>query len=388
MPSPAAPRIALIHEWLVTPGGSEAVLRELCRMLPNADLFCLIDHLTAEDREQLGVGRPRTSWLQRLPGVHRYYRALLPLMPHAIERLDLSAYDVVISNSHAVAKGVRPRPGAMHLCHCCSPMRYAWDLREQYLREAGVHRWPVSWLLHRMLDRLRRWDLASTDRVTSFVAISGFIADRIRRAYGRESTVVYPPVDTHYYTLDDRVPRGTHYLTASRFVGYKRIPAIVAAFRELPDRQLVVIGDGPDRHRVLAAAGPNVTWLGRQPRERLREEMRRARAFVFAAEEDFGIVPVEAQGCGTPVIALGAGGSRETVIGHGPDRTGHFFESATPEAIAGAIRAFEALPIIPPERCRANAERFSTAAFHAGVRAALRGVVPDAAWGTPANPAP
>ena len=359
----SACRVAIVHDWLVTPGGAEEVLRELVQLLPEAHLFCLVDGLSDGDRERLGVGSPRTSWLQRLPGVRRYYRALLPFMPHAIESLDLSGYDLVLSNSHAVAKGVRPRPGAVHLCHCCSPVRYAWDLREQYLREAGVSRGPVAWLLRGLLERLRRWDLAATDRVTAFVAISGFIAERIQRAYGRPSTVVYPPVDTAYYTESGAVPRGGHYLTASRFVGYKRIPAIVEAFQALPDRQLVVIGDGPDRGRVLAAAGPNVTWLGRQSRERLRDEMRRARAFLFAAEEDFGIVPVEAQACGTPVIALGRGGSLETVIGSGPGRTGHFFAEAEPAAIAEAIRAFEAQPPVAAGACRQNAERFAAEVF-------------------------
>lgn len=373
------PRVALVHEWLVTPAGSEAVLRELVRLLPDADLFCLIDGLTAADRARLGVGHPRTTWLQRLPRVARYYRALLPLMPGAIERLDLSPYDVVISNSHAVAKGVRPRVGAVHLCHCCSPIRYAWDLREQYLREAGLNRAPLAWLARYLLERIRRWDLAATDRVTAFVAISDFIAARIESAYGRPSTVVYPPVDTSYFTIDAAVPREGHYLTASRLVGYKKVPAIVEAFNALPDRQLVVIGDGPDRDRVRQAAGPNVTILGQQPRDRLRDEMRRARAFIFAAEEDFGIVPVEAQACGTPVIALARGGSTETVVGQGRARTGHFFPESTPSQIAQAIREFEALPRIEPAVCRSHAERFSIDAFHDNMRRAILAVAPQLA---------
>jgi glycosyltransferase involved in cell wall biosynthesis len=358
-----APRVALVHEWLVTAAGSEQVLRELRALFPGADLFCVIDGLSAADRQRLGVGRPRTTYLQWLPWVSRYYRLLLPLMPHAIEQLDLSRYDLVISNSHAVAKGVRPRPGSLHLCHCCSPVRYAWDLRERYLSEAGVGTGLRGVLLRHLLERLRRWDLAATTRVSAFVAISQFIAERIQRAYGRSSTVIFPPVDTGYYTIDDTVPRGTHYVTASRLVGYKQIPLIVEAFRALPDRELVVIGDGPDRDRVLAAAGPNVRWMGHQPQEVLRHELRRARAFLFAAEEDFGILPVEAQACGTPVIALGCGGSLETVVASGDHRTGEFFAEATPEAIAAAIRAFEASPPPAPSDCRRNAEQFSTERF-------------------------
>ena len=259
MPVPRSLRdvkIALVHEWLVVPAGSEQVLREMRLVFPQADVFCLVDGLSDADRAALGVGHPRTSFLQWIPGVTRHYRALLPLMPLAIASLDLRAYDVVISNSHAVAKGARARPDALHLCHCCSPMRYAWDLREQYLHEAGMDRGVVGWLARTVLERLRRWDLRASNGVSAFVAISEFIADRIARAYGRPSTVIYPPVDTTYFTPDPQVARGTHYVTASRFVGYKRIPDIVAAFRELPDHQLVVIGDGPDRDRVAAAAGP------------------------------------------------------------------------------------------------------------------------------------
>ncbi len=357
-------RIALVHEWLVVPAGSEQVLRELVSLFPGADVFCVVDSLSDADRAALGVGHPRATFLQRLPGVHRYYRGLLPIMPMAVERLNLSSYDLVISNSHAVAKGVRVRRGALHVCHCCSPMRYAWDLRDSYLREAGADRGLRGALLRFLLERLRRWDLENSARVSDFVAISAFIADRIQRAYGRDSTVVFPPVDVDYFT-PDATPRGTHYVTASRLVGYKRMPEIVAAFRELPDRQLRVIGDGPDRDRVAAAAGPNVTLLGRQPNDVLRHELRSARAFIFAAEEDFGILPVEAQACGTPVIALGKGGALETVVGSGPHHTGRFFNVALPSSIAASLRAFEAEPAPLAADCRANAERFSIARFRA-----------------------
>ena len=362
-------KIALVHEWLVVPAGSEQVLREMRLVFPQADVFCLVDGLSDADRAALGVGHPRTSFLQWIPGVTRHYRALLPLMPLAIASLDLRAYDVVISNSHAVAKGARARPDALHLCHCCSPMRYAWDLREQYLHEAGMDRGVVGWLARTVLERLRRWDLRASNGVSAFVAISAFIADRIARAYGRPSTVIYPPVDTTYFTPDPQVARGTHYVTASRFVGYKRIPDIVAAFRELPDHQLVVIGDGPDRDRVAAAAGPNVTLMGRLDHAALRHELRRARAFVFAAEEDFGILPVEAQACGTPVIALGRGGSLETVVATGAHPTGRFFDEVAPGAIVAAIRAFEAAPVVHSADCAAQAARFSAERFRTELQA-------------------
>lgn len=359
-------RIALVHEWLVVPAGSEHVLRELKTVFPDADVFCLVDKLSEADRKDLGVGTPRTSFLQHLPGVARHYRWMLPLMPAAVERLDLRAYDIVISNSHAVAKGVHVRADALHICHCCSPMRYAWDLRQQYLEEAGLDRGAKGWLAGRMLDRLRTWDAKASKRVGKFIAISEFIADRISRSYGRGSTVIYPPVDTTFYTPAGE--RGDSYVAASRFVSYKRMPAIVAAFRELPDRHLVVIGDGPDREKVAALAGSNVTLLGWQPREVLRETLQRARAFIFAAEEDFGILPVEAQACGTPVIALGQGGALETVISEGDARTGNHFFDATPTGIAKAVREFERLPPPTAAACRANAVLFSVARFHSEIR--------------------
>ncbi|MEO7996906.1 MAG: glycosyltransferase [Gemmatimonadaceae bacterium] len=324
-------------------------------------MFCLVDKLTPGDREALGVGRPTTSFLQNIPGVARHYRSMLPLMPTAIEHLDVHDYDIVISNSHAVAKGVRVRPGALHICYCHSPMRYAWDLRDQYLEEAGLSRGVKGWMAGQMLDRLKSWDSKTSKRVGHFVTNSKFIADRIQRSYGRSSTVINPPVDTNYYSVEGN--RNASYITASRMVSYKRIPAIVEAFRELPDRELIVIGDGPDRERVSAVAGPNVKLMGWQPREVLREQLRQSRAFIFAAEEDFGILPVEAQACGTPVIAFGRGGALETVVDTGPNRTGAFFSEATPSAIAAAVRTFEAGPAPTAEACRANAEKFSVERF-------------------------
>jgi glycosyltransferase involved in cell wall biosynthesis len=354
-------RIALVHEWFVVPAGSEQVLQQIKAIFPQADVFCLVDKLKDEDRRTLGVAHPRTSFLQHIPGVERHYRWLLPIMPMAVERLDLRAYDLVISNSHAVAKGVRVRDDALHLCHCNSPMRYAWDLRSQYLQEAGLDRGMKGWLAGKMLDRLQRWDAATSRRVDRFVANSNFIADRIRRCYDRTSAIIYPPVDTDYYTPGDA--RSETYVAASRMVSYKRIPAIVEAFRALPDRKLIVIGDGPDREKVAAVAGANVTLMGWQPREVLRAKLREARAFIFAAEEDFGILPVEAQACGAPVVAFGAGGALETVVSEGAGRTGAFFAEPTAAGIARAIREFEAGPLPSAATCRANAERFSVERF-------------------------
>lgn len=362
------PRIAIVHEWLTTLGGSELVLKEMLAVLPNADLFALVDVMTPADREALGLtGRTiRTTWMQHIPGIGRRYRQLLPLMPMAVRGHDLRGYDVVISNTHAVSHRVNVPSGARHLVHCCSPMRYAWDLREQYLRESGLHRGITGMAARAMLEWMRRGDHAAAQRPHAYAGISRYIGERIARCYGRTSTVIYPPVDVEYFTpaAGGKAP-GNYYLTASRMVPYKKLPMIAEAFaRCLPDRELVIVGDGPEMARVRAAAGPNVRILGMQSREVLRDHLRRARAFVFAADEDFGILPVEAQACGTPVIAYGVGGTRETVVA---GETGVFFGEQTPDALAAGVRRFETV-LFDTAACRANAERFSATRFRAEFR--------------------
>jgi glycosyltransferase involved in cell wall biosynthesis len=362
------PCVAIVHDWLVNPGGAELVLRDLLRVFPDAHVFTLIDHMAADERRAIGLELTTTSSLQNVPGIAKHYRNFLPLMPLAVRSLDVSGYDIVISNSHAIAKGVTTTDAQLHICYCLSPMRYAWDLREPYLRASGLDRGIKGALARAMLERMRRWDLGNTHGVDSFVTLSRFIAERIERAYGRESTVIYPPVDTDYFTPEG--PREEFYLTASRFVQYKRIDLIAEAFRLLPDRKLIIVGDGPDAAKIRAAAGANVTLVGRQSRPALRDYLRRARAFIFAAEEDFGIAPVEAQACGTPVIAYGAGGALETVrAAPFPTPTGVFFEEQSAEAIADAVRRFEVVaPTITPENCRVNAERFDATKFREQIR--------------------
>ena len=362
-PTPRAPRIAIVHDWLVNPGGAELVLRDLLRVFPDAHVFTLIDHMAADERRAIGLGQTTTSTLQKVPGIAKYYRNFLPLMPWAARSLDVSGYDIVISNSHAIAKGVTTTDRQLHICYCLSPMRYAWDLREPYLRASGLDRGLKGALARAMLERMRRWDAANTHAVDSFVTLSHFIAERIERAYGRSAAVIYPPVDTDFFSPDGE--REEFYLTASRFVQYKRIDLIVDAFRRLPDRELVVVGDGPDAAKIRALAGPNVRIVGRQSRDALRSYLRRARAFVFAAEEDFGIAPVEAQSCGTPVIAFGRGGALETVrAAPHPSPTGVFFEEQSAESITDGVRRFEAVASsLTPQNCRSNAERFDSAIF-------------------------
>ncbi len=370
-------RIALVHDWLDTWRGGENVLAEILRIYPGADLFALVDFLPAAARTRLSGKFATTSFLQRLPGVRRYFRALLPLFPRAIEALDVSGYDLVLSSSHAVAKGVRTAAGQLHICYCHTPMRYAWDLRDQYLGPRGLRFGLRRALADRVLNRLRDWDRRVSPRVTHFIANSEFIAQRIARCYDREATVIHPPVDVRFFTPGEggaEPAARDYYLAASRWVPYKRMDLVAAAFRDLPGRRLVMAGDGPEAARVRRAAGPNVEFVGEVPRERLRDLLRGARAFVFAAEEDFGILPVEAQACGTPVIAFGRGGALETVRGqHDARATGRFFDEQSPAAIAAAVREFEAQDrAITAADCRANAERFSSARFAADFDAFMR----------------
>ena len=362
--------VAVVHDWLDTWGGGENVLAEILRAYPSADLFTLVDFLPDALRPLIGGKRARTTFLQHVPGARRHFRMLLPLFPRAIESLDVTAYDFVVSSSHAVAKSVRTAPAQLHVCYCHTPMRYAWDLRDQYLRPRGFATGVQGVLANRILDRLRIWDRQTSGRVTHYVANSDFVRDRIARCYGRASTVIHPPVDTEFYVPEahPRAPAARdYYFSASRWVPYKRMDMIAAAFRALPDRRLIMAGDGPEADRVRAAAGPNVEFVGRVTRERMRDLLRGARAFLFAAEEDFGILPVEAQACGTPVIAYGRGGALETVRDRAAGRpTGQFFAAQTPEALADAVRHFESeFPPIDPRDCTANAGRFSAARFHA-----------------------
>lgn len=365
-----APRVAIVHEWLATYAGSEKVVEQMLQIWPQADLFAVVDFLDATQRGFVGGRHAKTTFVQRLPGARRRFRHYLPLMPLAVEQHDLSGYDIVISSNHAVAKGVITGPDQLHVSYVHSPMRYAWDLQHQYLAESGLTHGLKAWITRALLHYLRNWDVRSAAGVDRFVANSRFIARRMRKVYRRDAEVVHPPVDVERFVPGER--KDDFYLAASRLVPYKQMPMIAAAFSRMPDKRLVVIGDGPEMAKLRAAAGPNVQVLGYQSDAVLVDHMQRARAFVFAAEEDFGIAPVEAQACGTPVIAYGRGGALDTVRADGPtaERTGLFFDAQTPEAVIAAVQAFEALPEpIAPAACRRQAERFSQQRFRATFRA-------------------
>ncbi|MGA2232486.1 MAG: glycosyltransferase family 4 protein [Tepidisphaeraceae bacterium] len=351
-------KIAVVHDFLYCYAGAERVLEQIIRLYPQADLFALFDFLPPSQRNFLGGRAVNTSFLQRMPAARKRHRNYLPLMPLAVEQLDVSSYDLVISSSYVAAKGVLTRPDQLHICYCHSPARFAWDLQNQYLSESGLHRGVKSVLARLILHYFRAWDVRSANSVDVFIANSETVAQRIRKIYRRDSIRVYPPVDLEQFL--PRLEKEDFYLTASRLVPYKKINLIVQAFSSTPKRKLIVIGEGPDFAKIARLAGPNITMLGFQSGQSLRDHMQRARAFVFAAEEDFGIVPLEAQACGTPVIGLGRGGLVETII---PGETGLFFDEQTPQSLLKALDDFESRPFWDAELIRRNAERFSIARF-------------------------
>jgi glycosyltransferase involved in cell wall biosynthesis len=356
-------QVALIYDKLDVYGGGERVLEQMLDLYPDSKLCVSVDIMKEADRAFLRGKVPITTFAQNLPFVKHHHRHFLLLLMFAMEQLDMSEYDLVLSGSASIGKGVITGPDQLHISYVHSPMRYAWDMQHQYLREAKLDKGLKGMLARWMLHRARRWDLGTANGVDHYIANSQFIARRIWKVYRREATVIYPPVDVDKFAL--RTNKEAFYLTASRMVPYKKIIAIVEAFKALPDRKLVVIGDGPEMKRIKAVAGANVEILGYQPSSVLSDHMQRARAFIFAAEEDFGITPVEAQACGTPVIAFGRGGALETIRGLDHEHpTGVFFERQEPAAIAEAVLNFERhADCITPLACFENAQRFSAPIF-------------------------
>jgi glycosyltransferase involved in cell wall biosynthesis len=355
------PRVVLVHDWLTGMRGGEKCLEVLCRLWPRAPLYTLLHRRGAVARAI--EGRPlRTSLLQHLPRVERYYRYLLPLMPAAVESWRLPHCDLVVSLSHCVAKAVRPPRAVPHVSYCFTPMRYAWHMRDAYL--AGRVRGLGARAVERFLGLLRDWDRRTAARVSHFVAISQTVRGRIAECYDRPSTVIYPPVDTDFYHPAP-VEREDYYLAVSAFAPYKRLDLAIRACEKL-GRLLVVIGSGQDEARLKALAGPRVRFLGWQPNAVIRDHLRRCRALLFPGEEDFGIVPVEAMACGAPVIAYGRGGACETVVPPGGRRepTGLWFKEQTIDCLADALLRFEATARdFAPAAARRQAQRFNARRF-------------------------
>ncbi len=351
-------RVALVHDWLVTMRGGERVLDALCELFPEATLHTLV--------RQPGIATPRieamrhvTSRAGRIPGASRRHRWLLPLYPSAIEHLDLSGFDLVVSSSHCVAKGVIAAPDALHVCYCHTPVRYAWDRTEDYVQGSS----PLLRFARPAIDAaaawLRRWDLRTAGRVDVFVANSQNTANKINQFYHRQAIVVAPPVECGQFEALPRQQPGSYDLVLGGLVPYKRVDLAIAAWSLMPDRQLVIVGDGPERQRLQRLAPPNVRFEGRVAESELAGWYAGARMLVFPGEEDAGIVPVEAQAAGVPVLALGRGGALETVV---DGQTGLFFDNEEPAAIARRARELDALQL-PAGQCRRHARRFDRGVF-------------------------
>jgi glycosyltransferase involved in cell wall biosynthesis len=349
-------RVALVHDWLTGMRGGEKVLEVLCELFPDADIFTLV-HRPGSVSPGIERHRIHTSIIQRLPLAGRLYRRYLPLFPFAIEQFDLDGYDLVISSSHCAAKGVVPPGRARHLCYCHSPMRYAWDQFDAYFGPERVGRLAHRWVYRPLLARLARWDASTAHRVDRFLANSRHVAGRIRRYYDREASVLYPPVDTVFYHPGDVSPEG-HFLIVSALVPYKQIDLAIAACAQI-GAPLRIAGSGPERRRLEAHAGPDTTFLGWLSDEAIRQEYRRAAAVILPGEEDFGIVPLEAQACGRPVIALGRGGALDTVL---DGETGVLFAEPTAPSLAEALERASTLTF-DGARVRAHAEQFSRERF-------------------------
>lgn len=357
-------RTAIVHDWLTDSGGAEKVTRELVRLY-NADVLALVDFLNGADRADILDGRrARTTFIQRLPLARRFFRWYLPLFAGAIEKLDLRGYDLILSSSYAVAKGVLKHPGQKHVCYIHTPMRYAHVDEEGYLRDHGMRSWKAG-IIRRVMRRMRAWDIANSARVDRFITNGANVRERVRRIYGRDADVVLPPVDPDVFTLYEGRREG--YLVVSRLVPYKRIDRIIAAFRELPGQRLTVVGGGPEAQRLRALAGPNVTFTGFLPPEQLVERMQRAKALVCAANEDLGLTVLEAQACGTPVIALRGGGYLETV---NEQHGGGLFATDAPADIRAAVLRHEQRATPPdPVRLRASMEPYFRVRFAERIRA-------------------
>ncbi len=369
--------LALVHDWCPSFRGGERVLAELCRMHEGAEVFTLFDFLTPEVKEKYFPGVAfHTSFANRLPWVRKYYRALFSACPFLIEQFDVTGFDAVISSSAAFARGVITRPDQPHLCYVHSPIRYAWDEQFSYLEQAKMGFGPRGLLFRRMLHRLRIWDVRTAHGPDLMLANSSYVRARIRRVYGRDARVVFPPV-----VLDEMLfsaEKDDYYITASFLAPYKRTDLVIQAFNNMPSRRLLVVGEGQQSARLRSLARPNVEFSGYLPRAAYVKTVAHARALVFAGCEDFGIALAEAQACGTPLIAFGRGGARDIVREAGEDGgpTGILFHRQTADAVKEAVEQFESRrPVIEPEVCWANAQRFSEERFHNEVREAFADVL-------------
>lgn len=332
-----SPNFAIVHEWFLDYMGSEKCVESFTNLYPDADIFALIDFLNESDRKKILKGKKATTtFIQKMPRAKKSHRSYLPFYPIAIEQLDISDADIVLSSSHSVAKGVLTNSKQLHICYCHTPMRYAWDLYHQYINESGLQRGIKGNIAKYFLHKIRIWDYISSQRVDHFIANSKYIARRIEKNYGRRADVIYPPVDVDKFTIKES--KDDYYLVVARFVPYKKVDVAVKAFSKMPDKKLIVVGSGPDKVKLKEVAAQNVEFLGYQSDEELVNLMQRAKAFIYPAEEDFGITIVEAQAAGTPVISYGIGGASETVV---DGKTGILFTEQTVSSLTSAIERFD-----------------------------------------------
>jgi len=357
-------KTAIVHDWFAGYAGSERVVESFTNIWNEAHVYVLFNFLNDEERKIIVKDNPlHTSFLQKIVS-KKNYRNFLTFFPSAVEKFNLSGYDLIISSSHAVAKGARTRGDQLHICYCHTPIRYVWDLRDQYLNQAELGTGIKGWAANKILNRIKKWDLKTKDNPDYYIANSRYIADRIRRIYNRDAEVIYPPVDTVKFKFEPL--KENYYLTASRFVPYKKIGLIAEAFTNMPDKKLIIAGEGPEEKKIKSKSGKNIEFAGYKTSGELSKLMQKARAFVFAAEEDFGIVVIEALSCGTPVIAFNRGGSAETVINN---KHGILFDEQTPASVAEAVKLFEKNEVKFDSKDLSNyAENFSRGIFEDRIR--------------------
>jgi glycosyltransferase involved in cell wall biosynthesis len=353
--------VAVVHDWLIDHAGAERVLEQILALYPDATLYTLIDRMPQPERSRFSSRRTVTSFLDRWPGITRYFTRCLPLMPFAVQQFDLSGHDLVISSSHCVAKGVIVPPDALHLCYCHTPMRYAWDLQASYLRLEGWDSGLKGWLARHLFHRLRLWDASSHHGVDHFAANSSFVQRRILKCWRRPATVIHPPVALDVPVLPGVAREARHAVTVGRLMGYKNVALMLGAFRLLPDWRLTVVGDGPQRAELQATAPPNVHFTGTLPEGDKQRLLQTASVFVFAAIEDFGIAPAEALAAGTPVVALARGGALDYLR---QGENAWLFDEATPEALAQAVALADGPgPMDRADRCRRSVSALHAARF-------------------------
>ncbi len=363
---------ALIHDWFYTSGGGEKVVESILRIWNDCEVYALIDFLNDEDRNRILQGKKvTTSFIQKLPTAKKNHRKFLQLFPLAIESLDVSNFDIILSSSSSIAKGVLTNQNQLHICYCHSPMRYAWNLHFDYLKSKGLQSGIIGFYARHVLHKIRQWDVINSYRVDYFIANSHYIAKRIKKVYNRDATVIYPPVNTDEFQLYEE--KETYYVAAGRLVSYKKIDIIIQAFNNLTKKKLYIVGDGPEKTKLKKLASDHIQFLGNISQKKLVTLLQRAKAFVFAADEDFGILPVEAQSCGTPIIAYKKGGLLETVI---ENETGVFFDKQVPESIVDAINRFEKIHF-PPYKIRQNALRFSKDRFEREMKTFIEEKIKD-----------